>query len=310
MSASRRQPTLQPLTKARLAALGEHGAGWLAALPSVITELEHDWSVVVERELAGGSGSYVASARAAGGEQVVIKIAVLAEGFAEQVATLQRANGAGYVRLLAADLDRHALLLEALGAPLERSGLLPEEQLRCIADTLHLAWQDPGESQPARGADKASGLLELIERLWAEQQPSASEAVRDQALRFAEQLTVVSERELVIVHGDPHTGNLLAVPPRPGAPDGWCFVDPDGFVADRAYDLGVALRDWNWLLTDYGARATAERYCGILAEHTGVDPVRIWRWGFVERVSTGLYLGHIGSPKAGLPFLGSAERLV
>ena len=57
------------------------------------------------------------------------------------------------------------------------------------------------------------------------------------------------------MHGDPHPGNLLAVRPRQGAPKGWCFVDPDGFVADRAYDLGVALRDWSWLLAGDAAQS-------------------------------------------------------
>ena len=50
----------------------------------------------------------------------------------------------------------------------------------------------------------------------------------------------------MLVHGDPHPGNLLRVRvPRPGAETGWCFVDPEPFVADRAYDLGVAVRDFS-----------------------------------------------------------------
>jgi streptomycin 6-kinase len=310
MISPRPAPKLQPLTQARVVSLGERGASWLAALPSVIAELERDWSIRVEQELPGGSGSYVARARTAAGEHVVIKIAVQPDGLAEQAATLRRANGEGYVRLLAAELDRHAVLLESLGPAIEQSTLSPPEQLRCIAETLRLAWQDPGESHPAPGGDKASGLFELIVRLWGEQRPPISVAVRDQALRFADQLRVVPESELVVVHGDPHPGNLLAVRPRQGAPKGWCFVDPDGFVADRAYDLGVALRDWSWLLAGDAARPRAEHYCGVLAQQTGVDPVRIWRWGFVERVSTGLYLGHIGSSEAGRPFLRSAEQLV
>ena len=118
---------------------------------------------------------------------------------------------------------------------------------------------------------------------------------------------------MVVVHGDPHPGNLLAVPnPRPGAETGYVFVDPDGFVADRAYDLGVALRDWcGWLLGP-DARRTAEGFCAVLAERSGVDAQRIWEWGFLERVSTGLYvMDVVGGPESvSRPYLDSAEKLV
>ena len=63
--------------------------------------------------------------------------------------------------------------------------------------------------------------------------------------------------------------------PRPGAETGYVFVDPDGFVADRAYDLGVVLRDWSSTLLGPDARTVAEGYCRLLAEHTGVDAQRI-----------------------------------
>ena len=50
----------------------------------------------------------------------------------------------------------------------------------------------------------------------------------------------------------------------------------------------------------------------MLAEHTGVDAQRIWEWGFLERVSTGLYLlDVVGAPdRVARPYLDSAERLV
>ena len=108
-------------------------------------------------------------------------------------------------------------------------------------------------------------------------------------------------------------GNLLAVrAPRPGADTGHVFVDPDGFVADRAYDLGVVLRDWSSTLLGPDARDVAEGYCAVLAGHTGVDAQRIWEWGFVERVSTGLYLLDVirGPARVARPYLDSAERLV
>lgn len=115
------------------------------------------------------------------------------------------------------------------------------------------------------------------------------------------------------MHGDPHPGNLLTVrEPRPGAETGYVFVDPDGFVADRAYDLGVALRDWTSLLLGPDARRVAEGYCAVLAARSGVDAQRIWEWGFLERVSTGLVVLDVvrGPDAVARPHLDSAERLV
>ena len=135
----------------------------------------------------------------------------------------------------------------------------------------------------------------------------------DQALAYAERRAAEADRELVIVHGDPHPDNLLAVTsPRPGAESGYVFVDPDGFVADRAYDLGVAMRNWSRLLGGADARPIAEGLCAVLAERSGVDATRIWEWAFLERVSTGLYLLDVVESAETMwrSYLESAERLV
>jgi streptomycin 6-kinase len=311
MSSRRPAPRLQPLTQARVAVLGESGTSWLAALPSVIADLERDWSISVEAELPGGSGSYVVRVRCADGAAAVLKVTVTTEGLADQLATLRRADGRGYARLLREDLGRQAMLLEALGPSLYESGLAPERQLVILADTLALAWQDPAGRRPVAGEDKASGLYALISDLWPQLGRPCSPAVVEQALTFADGLRQVPDSELVVVHGDPHAGNLLRVlEDRPGGETGYCFVDPDGFVADRAYDLGVAIRDWTAQLDGPDPKGTLRQYCRLLAEHTGVEAERIWQWGFVERVSTGLYLLSFGAERVGLPYLRSAERLV
>ena len=53
-----------------------------------------------------------------------------------------------------------------------------------------------------------------------------------------------------------------------------------------------------------------ESYAQLLAERTGIDATRIWRWAFLERVSTGLYVLGFGSEAIGRPFLASAELLL
>ncbi|GAA1428932.1 hypothetical protein GCM10009616_09850 [Microlunatus lacustris] len=301
---------LQPLTRARVASLGEVGRAWHAALPAVLTALAARWSLTLGRAVPGGSSSYVVRAQTADGSDAVLKVAVPDPVFPAQAATLRRAAGRGYARLLAHDLEQNALLLEALGPSLQQSSLDPADQLRLLADTLAQAWQAPTE-HPEPPLDKAGSLAELVSRLWDEQGGPTEEAVLTTALEYARRRGLVEPSELVVVHGDPHPANLLQVlTPRAGAVSGWCFVDPDGFVADRAYDLGVALRDWSAHLDGPGARRRLEGWCTLLADRSGVDATRIWEWGFLERVSTGLYVRSFGAERAAEPFLRTAALLV
>jgi streptomycin 6-kinase len=298
---------LQPLARAKIGSLGEDGQAWLAELPGILAALEDEWRITLGRPLPGGSTSYVLRAVTADASPVVVKVS-LDDGLDGQVATLQRADGRGYARLLAYDPARQAMLLEALGDSLAAASIAPEAQLLVLADTLALAWQEPPTG--ATPVDKAGGLGELIERWWTELDRPCSAAVYRQALDFAARRQA-DPGEPVVVHGDPHPGNLLRVlTSRPGGETGYCFVDPDGFVVDRAYDLGVVLRDWTDRLEGTDARAVLRDYCTVLARRTGVDPVRIWEWGFVERVSTGLYLKSFGADGLAARFLASAESLV
>jgi len=107
----------------------------------------------------------------------------------------------------------------------------------------------------------------------------------------------------VVVHGDAAAANALQVlQPRPGAETGFVFVDPDSFLGDPTYDLGVALRDWTLQLLGAGDPARLlRRYCQVLAATSGMDPAAIWDWGFLERVSTGLYVLSLGADQLARP---------
>jgi streptomycin 6-kinase len=268
------------------------GDRWLANVPATIAALEARWGITVGERLAGGTASYVATAVTAPGEQVVVKISVPGADFGRQVRTLRAAAGRGYVRVLAADLDRHAALLEPLGGSLSGSGLPPERQLAVLADLLPHAWAvPPGRLAPT---DKAAELAEFVGSF-------GRSAVVDEALRCAARRSAAYDPDrCVVVHGDAAAANVLR---RPG--DGWVFVDPDGFVGDPAYDRGVAVRDWcAELLAAADPRSLLRSYCLVL----GGDPDATWDWGFLERVSTGLYVASLGGD--GGPHLESAARLL
>jgi streptomycin 6-kinase len=48
---------LQPLTRARVASLGERGEAWAESLPRRLAELARDWGLDLGRSLPGGSNS-------------------------------------------------------------------------------------------------------------------------------------------------------------------------------------------------------------------------------------------------------------
>lgn len=305
---------LQPLTRARVASLGDAGARWVDRLPRVLAELAGRWSLTLGRGLPGGSASYVVAARTAVGDERVVKVLVPDGDLADESRVLGPADGHGYVRLHAHDAERRALLLERLGTSLEHTPLPPEEKLRVLAATLREAWRLPLEHAPAvaPGEDRASVLHRLITDLDRRLDHAAQPRAVEHALRLAERLAAdFDPAACVVAHGDPHPANALRLPaPRPGGGSGYVFVDPDGVRADPAYDAGVALRDWSGRLRGPDARGVLEGYARVLADGTGLPEQRIWDWGFVERVSTGLYVTSFGAPKVGAPLLETAGALV
>ncbi|MDT0352536.1 aminoglycoside phosphotransferase family protein [Pseudonocardia charpentierae] len=290
-----------PWLERRAALLGADGHAWLTAIPDVVVALQRRWAVTVEEELSGGTSAWVARVRRSDGTPAVLKIAMSDEACEREVALLQAAGGRGYARLLAAEPEHRAVLLEALGPALERSGLAPERQIEILCAALRDAWQVPAPD--AAPEAKAEALADLVGRLWDELDRPCSARVVELALEYARRRADASGR-LVVVHGDPHPGNALR------RPDGtYVFVDPDGFVADPAYDLGVVLRDWCPELLAGDASELAGRYCRLLAARTGIDGTAIDEWGFLERVSSGLHILELGMSDLARPFLETAEQL-
>jgi streptomycin 6-kinase len=302
------------LIRQRAMQSGERGQRWLAELPDLIAELARQWSVILGPMLPGGNAALVIWARTAGGGDAVLEVAIPDPSFADQVRTIAAARGRGYVGLLAHDLSRHAMLQEALGPAMAGLGLSPERAIALLCRTLTQAWTVPRPegATVAVEQEKAAQLGRMVTRLWDALGRPCSQRVVALALRFARRRAAAFDLgRCVVVHGDPHPGNALRVrASRAGAESGFVFVDPDGFLADPTYDLGVVLRDWCPQLLAGDSSAVARRCCRLLAAETGLDETAIWEWGFLERVSTGLYLRSLGATDLARPFLDTAERLI
>ena len=268
-------------------AASTHAAGrdWLRHIDALVMGIARDWSLTLGDVFSGGTASLVVEATTAEGGAAVLKVAAPDDedpdgsGFGREIRALQLAAGRGCVRLLAADLDRRAALLERLGPPLVDLGLPVDDQLRAIAATVRQMWVPVDDDAGlTRGDDKGRSLAAFIARAWEELDQPCSARVIDRALQLAERRVAAFDRSrAVLLHGDAHQWNTLA--------DGsgrFRLVDPDGLWGEPEYDLAIPLREIS------GPPGWGRERCRVLAALTDTDETAIWEWGFVERVSTGL----------------------
>ncbi|MGO1076059.1 aminoglycoside phosphotransferase family protein [Inquilinus sp. CA228] len=292
----------------RALSAGPSGAAWLAGLDDLVRGLAADWGLSALRPLPGGTAAFVAEARMADGRPAVLKLAVPGlDPAAGGLRTLLLAEGRGYALVYRHDRARDAMLLERLGGRLADLGLPVEAQIDAICTALLQAWRPlpAGEGGFMSGAEKADSLAAFIRATWQDLgQPCTAQAV-DTACRFAElRRRAYDPAAAILAHGDAHAWNTLAVPDEPGR---FKFVDPEGLVIERAYDLGISLREWGAELLAGDAVALGRARCLGLARRTGVAPGPIWHWGFIERVSTGLVQLLLGLEAGGREFLQVAD---
>lgn len=296
----------------RLKALsqGESGLRWLAGLEQTVADLAQQWQIRIGELMNGGSEGLVLSAVQVDGTPVVLKIGIPGVSYmANEAHVLRLAAGRGYPRLLSHSKRHNAILMERLGTQLAASGKSTRDQIALICQTLSTAWIPLDTAHGlTTGAEKAQGLADLITTLWQELGQPCLPLTYNLALAFAKERHAAHDPgNAVLVHGDAHASNTLKT--LCGGDDtSYKFVDPDGLFAEPAYDLAIPMREWSEeLLAGDAVQLGAER-CELLSALTGVAKRPIYQWGFIERVSTGLYLLQLGLTDLGRQSLTVADR--
>jgi streptomycin 6-kinase len=298
--------TLPPHVLRNVAAQGDAGVQWLAALPTLVADLEQRWRVVVGGMLPNATEAYVAETVSAAGQPGVLKLPIPgADKARRELGVLLAANGRGYARVLEHDPASGAMLLERLGPQLFQLGYPIERQIETICATLAQAWrQPPADLALMTGADKAASLAETIRTVSPRFEGACAGRTVDVALRFADlRRAAFDPATSVLGHGDAHCWNTLADP----AGDGFKFVDPDGLLIEPAHDLSISLREWSddFLAGDPVVRGLAR--CALLARLTGVEASAIWQWGLLENLVNGLLYLDVDAPTDAAPFLAVAD---
>ena len=279
--------------------------------PERLRELLARWELTVVRAFTEGAELPVLEVRGRAVGPAVLKLGGHGTDHAQQVRILRAADGRGYVRVLAHAEDLDAVLLERLGPTLWTTVPDPVAQTEELAALLPRTWELPtAVGEPTGPTDKARSLLSLVEGVLVSS-ADRHRPVLENARRLALALIADPSSRQVVLHGDPHPGNAL----RRGGEH--ALIDPDGFLGEPEYDAGVALRDHQRVIDEldrHEGNGAGRRWHAALsariAQRLDLDAERIAAWAHLERVTTGIYLHHLGWTKEGESWLSTASRML
>ena len=280
-----------PLVAGKAHAAGEVGEKWLADLDALVDSLAAAWHIRVGEVLHGGSHALVCAAETETGEPCVLKVEIpdLTETeFMYGIHALRIANGHGYARLIAYDKEKRACLTERLGRPLKQLGYTVEEQIKIICRALVQTWAMPvGDAVLQQGDGSINWFAAYIPQTWENLGRPCPQEVIDRALACMEARKRQRDpAAYVVLHGDAHNNNTLEVPGQPGM---FKLIDSEGILYEKAYDLGVLMREWPEEYRENPAAAQHKR-ADLLHNLTGVDTDAILDWGYLQMVTTALVL--------------------
>jgi streptomycin 6-kinase len=259
---------------------GERGAAWLPRLPELLAGLAGRWKLRLGPVFAAASVNYVAAAELADGTPAVLKVGVPNPELLTEIEALRLYAGQGAVRLLDADPEQGALLLEWLQPGTMLSELADDEEAtRIAARLMPRLWRSlPAGHRFPTLTRWTAGLRRLRERFRGDSGPIPPSLLAAAESLFNE-LSATAE-EPVLLHGDFHHFNILAAQREP-----WLVIDPKGVAGEPAYEVGVLLANPfpDFLSWPDLNRVTARRIAQLSAE-LGFDRHRIAGWALVQAV--------------------------
>lgn len=258
---------------ARVRGLAERepeGRAWLAGLPALVADLSRRWGLSLGPAFDhGGYTAVVLPAEREDGTPAVLKLSFPHMEGLDEAAGLRFWDGDPTVRLLEADDERHALLLERCLPGHDLRALPEPERDAVLAGLLRRLWR------PASPRDGFRHLERMI-AYWSEG-TEADEARWPDPDLVREGLAAWRElarpgRDDVLLATDAHAGNVLAAQREP-----WLLIDPKPFVGDRAYDATQHLFDQRERL-----EADPSGFVRSWAALLDLDEARVRSWTFAR----------------------------
>jgi streptomycin 6-kinase len=246
-------------------------AVWLDRLPAALHDLERRWLLTLGAPFDSDdvSCAWVAPVALADGTSAILKLGMPHMEGEHEIEGLRFWNGDPTVRLLEADDELGAMLIERCEPGTALRALVEPEQDLVIAGLLHRLWRLPSAPRPFRP-------LSAMTDHWSNETLADLEKWPDtglvrEGLRLLNELPRTASVE-VLLATDLHAGNVLRSEREP-----WLVIDPKPFVGDPAYDVTQHLFNCEERL-----RADPDGTICRIAELLGVDRERVRLWTFAR----------------------------
>jgi len=247
------------------------GAAWLDRLPETLRSVERRWSLTVggpfdDEEV---SCAWVAPVSLSDGTFAVLKLGMPHMEGEHEAHGLRFWDGDPTVRLLEADDDLGAMLLERCKPGTALRSMPEPEQDLVISGLLRRLWRLPSPPHPFRP-------LSMLMKYWSDATLADVEQWPDTGL-VREGLTLFEELPRhapteALLATDLHAGNILRSKRKP-----WLVIDPKPFVGDPAFDSTQHLFNCEVRLRSDPV-GMIRRIAGLL----GMDHERIRLWAFAR----------------------------
>ncbi len=272
----------------------EDGRKFLAVLPVLIEDASQRWGLKDVQPVSNLSYNFVAFAKR-GNQDVVLKIGVPNPELTSEMAALKLFNGDGACRLLEADEEHGALLLERLKPGTMLSELKNDDERTHIAvDVMQKIWK------PAEILESGSLLRDVEQQAvplqnnfiklsnWFEALKSIRPHFNGGPGPFPKKLLeyvefvlpeLFADKNIKLLHGDFHHFNILS------SERGWLVIDPKGVIGPAGYEIGpLMINPWNSTSDRVNFKAQTERRVSILAERLGWEREIILNWAAAHAV--------------------------
>ena len=244
-----------------LVIMWRHEPNWIDALPRLVSECAHEWSLELEDPIDTPHSLVIPAG------DVVLKLNAPSHHEADHEAdALDRWAGQGAVQLRARDDLRRALLLErcAPGTQLWDSGVDEADVVVALLPRLQLAI-NAGHPFTLL-AEEADRWAENVPRWYAAAASPYERALLDAALDV---YRTVDRSAAWLVNQDIHGGNILR-----GSREPWLVIDPKPLVGERELEASGLLRN-----TD-----SPSRWLDVLSD-LGFDRERARGWGVAHNLA-------------------------